>query len=481
MYYISRMDSFILTASVSTLFGLYQKGEVSPVETVRACLARIFELNPVYNAFCFVDEKETLRQAAASERRWLDKEPLGPLDGAPVTIKDWFGVEGWPTRYGSATSGSAPSETDSPPVARLKEAGAVLLGKTTLPEYGHKGVTDSPLTGITRNPWNRDKTPGGSSGGAAVAAAIGAGPLHLGSDAGGSIRIPSSFTGVFGIKPTPGLVPSWPASLFASLSSAGPMTRTVMDAALMLSVITRPDARDANALPVEKPDFTAFARPTGRRLKILYAPTVNDTPVIPEVAMLVKKAAQALSGFHDVEEIRLSIPNLIEIFNRHWGATAAFMVSNMSEEKKEVMDKRFLEWAGLGAKMPLLDYVWAQRERLAVIEQMKKLLDGCDVLITPATAMTAFDVGNDMPIDAKGERWRDWTPFTYIANLAKLPAASIPCGLTKAGLPVGLQIMAGFLKDAVVFEAAASIEKIVPFKGWLGSLGAQSSKIINAM
>lgn len=461
------LENKILTLSVRDLMALYRKKELSPVEVARACLERIARLNPKLNAFCLLDEKETLSQALESEKRWRMGQPQGELEGVPVSIKDWLMVQGWPTRYGSKISSADPALVNSPPVARLKEAGAVFIGKTTTPEYGHKGVTDSPLMGITRNPWDPAKTPGGSSGGAAVAAAIGAGFLHLGSDAGGSVRIPASFSGVFGFKPSPGIVPNWPPSLFSSLSSCGPLTRKVADAARMMNIIARPDVRDWHALPIEKPDYlAAVERSSGRRLKIAYARTVNETPVRKEVAELVDSAVKMLVAHHDVEEITLGIPNLISVFNRHWGATAAHMTAQFTPEQQALLDPRLQEWASRGARLPLLDYVSAERERMDIGLQLKQLLDNYDLLITPTTAMTAFETGRDMPLTEEGKRWEDWTPFTYIANLAKLPACSIPCGMTAQGLPVGLQMMSGFLKDALVLEAAAFFEELMPCQQW---------------
>lgn len=455
----------ILKLSARDLLRLYKARELSPVEAAKACLARIDEQNPTLNAFCFVDAKTTLQQAMAAEMRWRDGTPQGSLDGALVTIKDLQTVAGWPTRCGSRLTSDIPAAEDSPPVARLREAGAVFLGKTTTPEFGHKGVTDSPLHGITRNPWDLSKTPGGSSGGAAVAAAIGAGHLHLGSDAGGSLRIPASFTGVFGFKPSPGLVPNWPPSLFSTLSSSGPMTRHVADAALMLDVLTRPDARDWHALPIARPDFSAaVANAPQRRLKIAYAPTVNATFVRPDVAAAVGQAVKKIAQYHDVEEIALDIPDLITVFNRHWGATAMHLAEMFPAEKRPLMDPRLQEWARRGAAMPLFDYVWAERQRMEIGAQVMQIFNTYDLLLTPTTAMTAFDAGQDMPLAENGQKWDDWTPFTYIANLAKLPACSIPCGVTDHHLPVGLQLMGGYLKDATVMSSAAMIEALLPFK-----------------
>ena len=258
-------------------------------------LARIEQLNPKLNAFRLVSET-ALEDAKASEARWTAGQPRGLLDGVPVSIKDIILTKGWPTLRGSKTiDPKGPWNDDAPATARLREHGAVLLGKTTTPEFGWKGVTDSPLTGITRNPWNTAKTPGGSSGGAAAAVAAGMGPLAVGTDGGGSIRIPCSFTGLFGIKPSFGRVPAWPLSPFGTVAHVGPMTRSVADAALMLNVIAQPDARDWHALPYDPRDWRMGLDGGVADLRIAYSPDLGYAKVDPEVAALVKKAVCAYS------------------------------------------------------------------------------------------------------------------------------------------------------------------------------------------
>jgi aspartyl-tRNA(Asn)/glutamyl-tRNA(Gln) amidotransferase subunit A len=457
------MPSSVLQLPVREILAQYKRRRLSPVEVTEACLKQALKYNPALNAFAFLDEKQALRQAKDAEARWMKNAPKGSLDGIPVTIKDWFHHKGWPTRYGSRVSSPVPQPEDSPPVARLREQGAIVIGKTTLPEYGHKGVTDSPLCGVTRNPWNVAKTCGGSSGGAAVAAAAGMGLLHLGSDAGGSIRIPASFCGVFGFKPSPGLVPSWPPSLFSTFSAIGPLTRSVDDAALMLDVLTQPDGRDWHALPLPPQNFSAALKGPLRKLRIAYASSINGTAAVPEVAEVLKKLRPALAALGTVEEVTLNIPRLVEVFNRHWSAVASWSVASLNARDKKKLDPRYLHWAARGDALPLHDYLQAERDRMAIGEYFKRLLDTYDILVTPTTAMTAFDAGVNMPT-IKGKLWDDWTPFTYPANLAKLPAASLPAGLSKDGLPVGLQVMGGFLKDALVLQACKRLERELNFK-----------------
>ncbi len=461
------MATSLTQLPVREILTLYQRRKLSPVEVMQACLKQVLKYNPALNAFSFLDEKHALHQARGSENRWMRNEPVGGLDGIPATIKDWFHHKGWPTRYGSTVSSPLKQPADSPPVARLREQGAIFIGKTTLPEYGHKGVTDSPLTGITRNPWDMTKTPGGSSGGGAVAAATGMGFLHLGSDAGGSIRIPASFSGVFGFKPSPGIVPNWPPSLFSSLSSAGPLVRGTDDAALMLDVLTLPDNRDWHALPYAPMNFGAALKKPLAPLRIAYATSINGISATAAVLDVMKNARRILDGMGQVDEVTLHVPHLVDIFNKHWSAVASYSVAQFNVREKKKLDPRLLHWAAAGDALSLHDYLQAERDRMTVGEYFKDLLDTYDILVTPATAMTAFDAGVNMPPGEKGKPWDDWTPFTYPANLAKLPAASLPAGMSRDGLPVGLQVMGGFLKDTLVLQACRRLEEEIAFKPWL--------------
>src|SRR2546430_8564837 len=249
------MSRDLCALSATELLVGFRKHELSPLEVTRAVLERIERLNPVLNAFNLVSER-AMDDAKASEARWMAGQPKGLLDGVQASIKDIILTKGWPTLRGSKTvDPKGPWNDDAPVTARLKENGAVLIGKTTTPEFGWKGVTDSALTGITRNPWNPAKTPGGSSGGAAAALASGMGALAVGTDGGGSIRIPCSFTGLFGLKASFGPVPAWPLPPFGTVAHLGPLTRRVADAAPMLNVLALPDARDWQALPCERRDW----------------------------------------------------------------------------------------------------------------------------------------------------------------------------------------------------------------------------------
>ncbi|HEX9770291.1 MAG TPA: amidase [Kiloniellales bacterium] len=455
-------DPALLPAT--TLFERYRDGSLSPAEVTEACLDRIARHNDTLNAFNLVDHDGARAAAAESAKRWRLGTPRGRLDGVPTAIKDIVWAAGWPTLRGSLTvDPHQPWDEDSPAVARLRAHGAVLLGRTTTPEFGWKGVTDSPLTGITRNPWNPAKTPGGSSGGSAVAVASGMSALALGTDGGGSIRIPAGFTGIFGHKPTFGRVPAYPPSPFGTLAHLGPMTRSVGDAALMLTVIAEGDPRDGLALHPDGSDYTQGLDGGVDGLKLAYSATLGGHKVKPEVAERVRLAVRRFEALGaEVEECDPEIPDCGPIFVCLWFAGAAAVVDKIDEAARAKMDPGLLEVARTGARYGLFDYLAAMRERDRVRSIMSRFHRRYDLLLTPSLPLTAFDVGMDAPVDPHGESWANWTPFTYPFNLTGQPAASIPCGLASDGLPVGLQIVGARYADALVLRAARAFEVVSP-------------------
>jgi len=451
---------------------LYRSGKLSPVEVTKAALARIEELNPTVNAFCLVAADQAMAAARASEARWAKGEPQGRIDGVPATIKDLVLSAGWPTLRGSrAVNRDQPWTEDAPAVARLREQGAVFLGKTTTPEFGWKGLTDSPLTGVTPNPWNLAHTAGGSSGGAGVAATLGLGTLHIGTDGGGSIRIPSSFCGVMGIKGSFGRVPVYPPSPFASLSHVGPMTFSVGDAALMLSVIAGADPRDANALPHEPRDYLAAIEAGISGSRIAFSPDLGYAKVDPEVARLVR---QGVGAFKDlgatVEEAGPGFATVLDMFRIVWYAGAAQLYRSFSDAQREVLDPGFVAVAKEGLKITLADYLTNGTARMGLGTAMRRFHERYDFLVTPTMPLPAFPLSQisrrpipgDAPLGPNGERWDDWSPFTYPFNLTGQPAATVPCGFTPAGLPVGLQIVGRNFDDVGVLRAARAFETAHP-------------------
>ena len=445
------------------LLDSYRKHELSPVEVTRAVLQRIEKLNPVLNAFCLVSD-EALKQAKESEGRWRAGQPRGLLDGVPVSIKDLILTKGWPTLRGSkAVDPKGPWNDDAPVTARLREHGAVLLGKTTTPEFGWKGVTDSALTGVTRNPWNPQKTPGGSSGGAAAAVAAAMGPLAVGTDGGGSIRIPCSFTGLFGLKASFGRVPAWPLSPFGTVAHVGPITRSVADAALMMNVIALPDARDWHALPYEPRDWRTGLERGVADLRIAYSPDLGYATVDPEIAALVVSAVRTFSELGaKVEEKNPGFENPEAIFRTHWFSAAAYLVNTIPAAKRKLLDPGLLEIAEAGASVTAAEMLEAQMKRGALGAHMNLFHRDYDLLVTPTLAVAAFDAGREFP---EGKtRWIDWTPFSFPFNLTQQPAATIPCGFTKSGLPVGLHLVGRKYDDALVLRAARAFESARPIK-----------------
>ena len=451
--------------SATELLHHFRRKSLSPVEVARNALERIEAYDGAVNAFCFLDEDTTMARARASEERWMKGEPLGLVDGVPTTIKDLLLSKGWPTLRGSKLVD--PNQTwseDAPVVARLSEHGAVFLGKTTSPEFGWKGVTDSPLNGITRNPWDTSKTPGGSSGGAVVAAALGIGPLHLGTDGGGSIRIPAAFTGVVGLKPSFGRVPVYPASAFGTLSHAGPLTRTVDDAALMLTVLAKPDPRDWFALPYDHSDYRTALEEGIRGLRIAFSPNLGHVSVAAEVASCVGAAAKVFEDLGaSVEEVDPGFESPREVFHVHWFSGAALAFKPYADEQLDLIDPDLRRIIEKGRKIDLETYLEAVARRTVIGMRMNAFHQSYDLLVLPTLPLAAFRVGVVMPDDARRDGWIDWAATTYPFNLTQQPAVSVPCGFTKAGLPVGLQIVGPKYGDALVLKAARAFEVAQPF------------------
>ena len=460
------MKTDLCSLSATELVALYRRKDISPVEATRATLERIERLNPVLNAFCFLDADSSLQDAKQSEKRWANGSPRGLLDGVPVSIKDLLLTRGWPTLRGSRTiDPKGPWNDDAPVVARLREHGAVLLGKTATPEFGWKGVTDSPLTGITRNPWNPKMTPGGSSGGGAAAVASGMGPLTVGTDGGGSIRIPCGFTGLFGLKPSFGRVPAWPLSPMGTVAHVGPMTRTVTDAALMMNVLCLPDSRDWHALPYDARDYRIGLDEGVKGLRIAYSADLGYARVDSEIASIVKKAVGKFKELGAYVEARdPGFENAGPLFSAHWFPGAAYVVRNIHPRKRSLMDKGLLETAAMGEKITTAQYMDAIQQRGALGLLMNRFHENWDLLVTPTLPLAAFEAGKEVPDLLREKRWTDWTPFSYPFNLTQQPAATVPCGLTKKGLPVGLHIVGPRYADALVLRAARAFESTQPFR-----------------
>lgn len=444
----------------------YKAGTFSPVEIAEGLLGRIEAHDAGLNAFCLIDAGATLAQAEASEQRWFAGEPLSPLDGVPVAVKDLLVTKGWPTRRGSKTiDPNQPWTEDAPSVARLREAGAVFIGKTTTPEFGFKGSNDSPLTGTTRNPWDTSKTPGGSSGGSAAALAAGLTPLALGTDGGGSVRIPASFTGTFALKPSFGRVAAYPLSPFGTLAHVGPMTRTVEDAALLLNQIAKPDARDWHQIPNAVADHTENLGAGVKGARIAYCPTLGFAKNIDrKVHEAVKHAALAFQALGaQVDEVDPPFADPSDIFRTLWFGAAGQYLGPLPPEKRALLDPGLNQMVEEGLKYDLAAFFNATLARGKYGSDMRVWMEAFDFILTPTIAVSAFGVDRISP----GETdpywlWMSWTPFSYPFNLTQQPAASINCGFTEKGLPIGLQIVGRMFDDAGVLRAARAFEAAHP-------------------
>jgi len=454
----------IAFATALDLVELYRSKALSPVEVTQAMFTRLDVLQPALNAFCVIDRDGAFAAARASEERWMAGQPLGPLDGVPATIKDLVLMRGFPTLRGSRLIDPAQDwSEDGPAVARLREAGVVILGKTTTPEFGWKAIGDSPLTGITRNPWNRERTTGGSSAGAAAACAAGIAPLHVGSDGAGSIRIPAAFTGIFGLKASFGRVPAYPPSPMGLLSNVGPMTRSVRDAAAMLNVLARPDHRDPYALKPENHDYLAGIDDGVQGLRIGYSPDLGYAKVDPEIAAACAGAALHFADLGaTVEGVGAIFPSPREALLTLWSAGAALLLSVYPKPRLSQCDPGLVTVAAEGEYIRAVDYVAADMVRTELGKRMAAFHQRYDLLLTPMMPVPALPVGQDLNDPATERSWVDWSPFSYPFNMTRQPAATVPCGLTRAGLPIGLQIVGPLYAEDRVLRAARAFEQTQP-------------------
>jgi aspartyl-tRNA(Asn)/glutamyl-tRNA(Gln) amidotransferase subunit A len=448
------------------LAGLIRARKLSPVELTRAVLERIAGLNPALNAFCTVTAETALAAARRAEEAVMRGEPLGPIHGVPFSVKDLALTTGVPTKFGSHIFASRIGEVDAPYVRRLHEAGGIMIGKTTTPEFGWKALGDSPLTGITRNPWNTNVTTGGSSAGAGAAAAAGFGPLHQGSDGAGSIRIPSGFCGVVGIKANYGRVPLWPVSNNDYATHAGPMTRTVADAALMLGVMAGPDPIDATALDATPPDYLGVLDRGVKGLKIAYSPDLGGLRVDPDVAAVVAAAARAFESLGcSVEEVKPGFADSHEMIRLMWSAHYIGNYGQYLDQWRGRMDPGLVACMDEAKRWSAQHYVAMRGRKIAYWDSVRPLFERYDLLLTPTTSVAAFEVGRLNPAGWPQHAW-DWFPwasFSYPFNFTGQPAASVPAGFTPAGLPVGLQIVGRRFAEVTVLQAAAAFERIRPW------------------
>ncbi len=453
-------------ASAVDLSARIARKDLSPVELAQALLQRIDEHNGRVNAFSHLAGDLVLDSARQAERQVMAGASLGPLHGVPVTIKDLHELEEYPFEQGSRCKAGTISDTDCPVAARLKAAGAVILGKTTTSEFGWCGVSRSPLTGITHNPWKHGFNAGASSAGAGTAAAAGFGPLHQGSDGAGSIRMPSHFCGVLGFKPTWGLVPHVPVRNNDQVSHVGPIARTVADAALFLNATAGPHPFDHTSLIAARTDYLDDLDVDVADLRIAFSPDLGHARVDPEVAGLVEAAV----GLFEASDCTVDVvtpswgPEGPEIGRFFWAVHESPLAVHLEQWEAE-MDPGLVACIRAGCGHSAETYLAMRAKKLAYVEQMHRFMADWDLLLTPSVSVAAFPADRLQPAHWPHHPWDwlSWSEFCYPFNMAGLPATSVPCGLTPEGLPVGLQIVGRRATDHLVLRAAATLERAQPW------------------
>jgi aspartyl-tRNA(Asn)/glutamyl-tRNA(Gln) amidotransferase subunit A len=449
-----------------------RRRELSPVEITRAVLERIERCNGRLGAYVLVHAERAVEEARRAEHAVMAGQPLGPLHGVPLSIKDNQWTAGDRTTFGSRLFGEFVAPEDAPSVARLRAAGAIFVGRTNLPEFAWRGSTDNPLFGESRNPWDPTRTPGGSTGGGAAAVAAGLGPLALGSDGAGSIRIPASFCGLVGFKPTFGRVPMYPAAGGHELvAHVCPLARTVRDVALMLNAIARHDHRDPFALPDDGVDYLVACNEgfAGARrdapIRAAWSANLGFAPVEPETRDIAEAAARAFSGVGvKMEEASPDLGDPSWILQTLYGGGQAGAHAARPPEHKAQMDPELVAYAEASAGLSVVQYLRALAARQSLVDSLRRFFERYDLLLTPTLCLPAFPLGLVGPREVAGREvthlgWTLCYPFNYSGQ----PAISVPAGWTTGGLPVGLQIVARRLEDALVLRAAAAFEALRPW------------------
>ena len=447
--------------SASELVDAYSRGTISPVEVVRSVLDHIDRWEPHLQATYLLRPDLALDQAHASQARWHRREPCGPLDGVPTTIKENIATVGDPLPAGTAAVDLVPAAVDAPPAARLREAGAIMVSKTTMPDYGMLSSGLSTFHSLARNPWDLSKTPGGSSAGAGAAAAAGYGPLHIGTDIGGSLRLPAGWCGIFSLKPSLGRVPIDPPY---TGRAAGPMTRRVADSALMMQVLSKPDARDSMSLPFQPITWDQFDQGAGflKGLKIgLLMEAGCGLPVEPEVQNAVLRAAQLFEqAGATVESMKpFMTQTMLEGLDHFWRMRSHLDLAALPPDRKARVLPYILQWADSAAEFTGEQVYFAASQshatRLASVNACRSF----DYIISPTAPMPAFAAELPSPTNDP-LHGLEHIGFTVPYNMSEQPAASINCGYTRDGLPIGLQIAGQRFDDLGVLQVSRAFELI---------------------
>lgn len=439
--------------------------QVSPVEVVNATLARIDRLDPQLNCFVTVTADLALENARHAEQAVMRGDVLGPLHGLPISVKDLISMSGVRQTFGSRAMAENIAMVDAPSVSRVLSAGACLVGKTTTSEFGCKAVGDSPLSGITRNPWDVTKTPGGSSCGAAASVAAGITPFALGTDGGGSIRGPASFTGIFGIKPQFARVPVFPPSATPTLGHVGPLARSVRDAALLLGVIAGGDPCDPFSLQGDVPDFLAACGTPVKGMRIAWSPSLGYAKPNDEVLRITECALRTFEDLGcDVVLLEDGIgADPAELWTAEFYAGIGTRLSKILDDSPQLLDEAVADALAVALDQGMNSYYRTVFDRYEFRERVRRTFDGFDLLVSPTLPIAACDVGVDIPKGLEGRNLCTWQCYTYPFNLTGQPAASVPVGFTSSGLPVGLQMVAKLGCETDIFRAASAFEEHKPW------------------
>ena len=444
--------------------------EITSEEITETIIERFERINPIINAYCTPTFDLARELAKKSDDKVKKGEKLGPLNGIPTSIKDLNKTGGIRTTFGCIIFEDNVPDQDEFIVKKLKDAGIVLLGKTNSPAFGHKAVTDNKIFGETKNPWNREMTPGGSSGGAAAAVASGLGPLAQGSDGGGSIRVPSCLCGVFGIKPSYGRVPRlWDKMSFYRLSHNGPIVRNVKDAALMLDVMAGSNDIDKYTLSTPELSYVNVLQNVPKKIRIGYSLDLGYVKAID--SEVGSKVAESVYNFEkldwSVEEIKIKLKQAYRSFVTILVAGLAYDYKKYLKDWKDKMDPTFVNLIESGLNITGLDLMHAELQSINFYNQLTEFFKSFDILVTPTTAVTAFKLGKMFPdkIDGRAVSPAGWMPFTFPFNLTGHPAASIPCGWSNEGLPIGMQIIGPRANDRLVLQVSKAFEDLAPWQG----------------
>ncbi|CAK7262410.1 MULTISPECIES: amidase [unclassified Shinella] len=458
----------ITTKPAQVLAGLIRERELSCLEVTSAFLKRIDDINPKINAFCTVLHEAALAAAAQADQAFRSGSPIGPLHGLPVALKDLTPTKGVRTTRGSRLFENAVPTEDVELVRRLKKAGAILIGKTNTPEFGHKGETDNLIFGPTRNPWRLDRTPGGSSGGSAAAVAAGLVPFAEGSDGAGSIRIPASMCGIFGFKPSYGRVPdvAGPFSSHTPFFHNGPLARSVGDAALLYQAMVGADSSDPFSVPADQDALISLDHGVAG-LRVAFSMNLGYFEVSDEVKLACTRATEAFSALGCVvDEVEVGFDGDLEAaFFTLWCAKLATVYSGITDREFSMLEPVVQGLIERGRELSAVEFGRANLVREVVWGRLCSIFEKYDVLICPTTAVPAFSIENGPPGTINGasiNRLLGWF-LTYPFNFTGNPAASVPCGFSHDGLPIGMQIIGRRLDDGLVLRASRTFERLSPW------------------